>query len=38
MKKITEEEWEQFYNIGQMPWESPWAQEEVINIINYYKH
>jgi len=36
MKEITAEEWEHFYNIDQMPWDTPWAQEEVINIINYY--
>ena len=41
MKEITTvvysaEEWEQFYNVGQIPWDTPWAQEELINIVNDY--
>ena len=36
MKEITAEEWEQFYNVGQIPWDTPWAQEELINIVNDY--
>jgi len=35
MKEITAEEWEQFYNVGQIPWDDL-DQEELINIVNDY--
>tara|TARA_R100001132_G_C3252551_1_gene79229 strand:- start:108 stop:728 length:621 start_codon:yes stop_codon:yes gene_type:complete len=37
MKVIFKKEWEGFYKSGQIPWDKPFAREELIDILNMYR-
>ena len=37
MTIILKQEWEECYKSGQIPWDKPFAREELIDILNMYR-